>query len=110
MKKRNAENLPSDLHRSIGIVVRELRKQRGLRQSDLAVTVGITQAAISLLESGQKRLSGQNRGCMNLNTLQQIAVELGQKKLSKLIALAEDVPPLERAMKEAQQFVDKWNK
>jgi hypothetical protein len=47
---------------------------------------------------------------MNLNTLQQIAVELGQKKLSKLIALAEDVPPLERAMKEAQQFVDKWNK
>src|SRR5690606_8547635 len=49
----------SDLQRRVGLVVRRLRENGGMRQATLAEMCGITQAAVSQIEGG-KRINNIN--------------------------------------------------
>lgn len=44
----------SDLSRAVGVVLRELRRGRGLRQRELADAIGERQSVVSALEGGRR--------------------------------------------------------
>ncbi|MEH0631744.1 helix-turn-helix transcriptional regulator [Streptomyces stelliscabiei] len=46
----------TNLYRAIGAGVAEARKQRGIRQADLATAVGLTRASVANIESGAQRI------------------------------------------------------
>ncbi len=83
----------------IGVAVSELRRRQGLTQAELGSKVRLTQAAISMIESGQRTRR------VNLNDLQRLACALGYNKLSKLIKLAEEVPEPQVAIRQAEAFL-----
>jgi transcriptional regulator with XRE-family HTH domain len=63
--------MASDICISLGERIRELRKERGWRQIDLAEQAGINENYVSDLEVGRKEIC--------LRTLQSIAIALGIK-------------------------------
>jgi transcriptional regulator with XRE-family HTH domain len=46
----------ANLYQAIGAGVAEARKQRGIRQVDLATAVGLTRASVANIESGTQRI------------------------------------------------------
>jgi len=74
-----------NLDAKIGIVIRDLRLSRGWTQADLAAKAGVTQAAISLIETGRRGKT--------LSSLQSIALALGQR-LGDLVNFAESTADL----------------
>ena len=55
--------------RRIGRILRAVRRRRGLRQSDIAATIGVSQTVVSRLERGRLESVG-------LDTLRRVATEL----------------------------------
>jgi len=76
----------------IGKSIRELRKAKGLSQAQLAQKTGVTQAAISHIESGSKRASG--------GSVKKICKALGVPESLLYINAAEreDVPAKKRPL------------
>lgn len=71
--------MPRDICISLGKRIRELRKERGWRQIDLAEQAGINENYVSDLEVGKKEVC--------LRTLQVLAKALGVKTVELLAGL-----------------------
>ena len=71
--------MPRDICTSLGKRIRELRKERGWRQIDLAEQAGINENYVSDLETGKKEVC--------LRTLQVLARALGVKTAELLTGL-----------------------
>ena len=89
------------LTRRIGIAIKELRRRKGLTQSELAAAVHRSQAAISMIESGDRTTR------VNLDDLQRIGRVLGRRRLSRLIAFVENIPEPKVVIKEARDLLHK---
>ncbi len=84
------DTLPnSDLR--LDIVIRRLRQFLGMTQSQLAEKAQVSQAFISLVETGHRYRNGIR---VDLRKLQRVALALGYW-LSDLIAIAEGVPSVD---------------
>ncbi|GLP64267.1 hypothetical protein TUSST3_08870 [Streptomyces sp. TUS-ST3] len=46
----------TNLYRAIGAHLADTRQQRGIRQSDLAIAVGLTRASVANIENGNQRI------------------------------------------------------
>lgn len=46
-----------DVHQLIGLRIREARKQRGMRQEELAASMGVTRTSVSNYERGVQNLT-----------------------------------------------------
>lgn len=88
-----------DLGKRISLIIKRLRQAQGMNQVTLAEQAGVTQGFISQMENGQANLR------MNINTLQAIALALGEETLSSLIAKAENVPSLDEAVADVRSLV-----
>jgi transcriptional regulator with XRE-family HTH domain len=77
---------------NIGKVIKELRKLKGVNQTDFAGSCGITQTSLSLIESGTKR--------PNPKTLKKICLNLEVPEMYLYILSAEegDVPEEKKSL------------
>jgi transcriptional regulator with XRE-family HTH domain len=98
--KRPTEQEP-DYDLRLGIIIRGLRKNEGLTQQHIAKLVGVSQACISMIESGKRHAKGQR---VNLQVYQRIAFVF-DRVLSELISLAENIPEPEVAINELDTLI-----
>ena len=55
--RRSTRDNPETALHLFGATIRTLRKQRGLRQADLAATTGLPRTSISAIEHGQRNVT-----------------------------------------------------
>ena len=103
-KKKKVNKLLPDLNLRLGITIKRLRQGQRMTQEQLSEKAQVSQAFLSLMENGYRY--GDNTR-VNLNTLQRIAIVLGQCNLSELIKFAEDVPKPEETITEIEKFITK---
>jgi transcriptional regulator with XRE-family HTH domain len=103
MKKTHDER--PDLDLAIGIYIRSWREGRRITQKRLAQRAQVSQSCISMMETGYRR-----GATSYLKMLERIALAVGEKKLSKLIEFAENIPTLDKSMTEAPRCFGKKRK
>lgn len=90
-----------DLQRRLGVTVESSRlayPSGTLSQGELARKVGISQAALSQIESGRR---------MDISTLNRVAGALGMR-LSELIREAEETGDAKATIREAERFARRY--
>jgi len=88
-----------DLGLRVGVAVRRYRERAGLTQKDLARKALVTQAEVSLIESGDR---------CSLRTLDEVSRALNTR-LSDIIRFAEDVPDAATVVAEARRFAKAYS-
>ena len=97
-KSRGFRRSDPDLKVRLGKAVRVFRKHNSLTQAQLAESAGISQGALSLVESGER---------VDISMLQRLAVAL-DLRLSQLIELAERIDSKESVAAAGEAFARKW--
>lgn len=88
-----------NITKRIGIIIKRKRLLSNLTQLELSCGVGITQAAISQIENGNRK------SFVNLDTLRNIAITLKFSGLSELIEFAESIND-SNLKKECEEFMN----